>query len=113
MPFINVKTSAPVCAESAEAVKAKLGEAVRLIGKSESWLMVNVEHADNLFFKGEKSADIAFVSVNIYGSADSAAFNRLTGEICGILKAELGTSSAHTYVMYYATPDWGFNGANF
>lgn len=113
MPFINIKTSAQLRPESVEAVKAALGDAVRLIGKSEGWLMVNAEHTDNLFFKGEKTDDAAFVSVNLYGSADSEAFNRLTGRICGILQEHLGISPARTYVMYYATPDWGFNGSNF
>ena len=40
MPFINTKYSQDITPEQEEQIKSALGQAVTLIGKTESWLMV-------------------------------------------------------------------------
>ena len=55
MPFINVKTSAKLNEEKIEKIKAEMGKAITLFpGKTEAWLMVNVEPDCKLYFKGDK-----------------------------------------------------------
>ncbi|MBR6837579.1 MAG: hypothetical protein IKM72_16480 [Oscillospiraceae bacterium] len=113
MPFINVKTNTPVSKDKETALKSALGEAISIIpGKSESWLMVEIEPERKLYFKGS-DAPAAMVSVSVCGSADSASFNKLTDSICTLLNSELGIDTARTYVKYEATKDWGWNGSNF
>lgn len=114
MPFINSKVTVKLSPEKEEAVKQRLGQAIAIIpGKSESWLMVGFEDEYTLYFKGEQCEKAAFVEVKIYGSADSQAYDQMTGEICRIYEEELGIPAGHIYITYQAVPDWGWNGGNF
>ncbi|MBR1864426.1 MAG: hypothetical protein IJ806_10105 [Ruminococcus sp.] len=113
MPFINIKTNTAVPADKEEAIKSALGQAITAIpGKSESWLMVGIEPEYTLYFKGTKDP-AAMVEVSIYGSADPAAYTKLTGKISDILGDQLSISPSRIYVKYDETLNWGWNGANF
>lgn len=113
MPFIDIKTNVAVAADKEENIKSAMGQAITAIpGKSESWLMVGFEPEFKLYFKGT-SDPAAMVQVSIYGGADRASKNKLTGKISEILGDELGISPSRIYVSYSETPDWGWNGANF
>lgn len=113
MPFINVKTNCELTPASIDSIKTKLGQAITAIpGKSEGWLMVDIEDGHKLYFKGT-DAPAAMVSVSIYGNASQNALNVLTSHITGILIEEAGISSDRIYVSYMCTNDWGWNGSNF
>lgn len=113
MPFINTKYSGDVTAEQEMNIKTALGEAVSVIGKTESWLMVGFEPNCTLYFKGEKSEKIAFVDVSLYGSASRSAYEQLTAVICKVLGDNLGIPADKVYVKYSPTDNWGWNGGNF
>lgn len=54
MPFINVKISENLSDTQVDNIKSRLGEAISLIpGKSEAWLMVNIQDNCKLYFKGQ------------------------------------------------------------
>ena len=113
MPFINVNTNISVSKDAETALKSDLGKAISIIpGKSEAWLMVGIEPEHILYFKGD-SSPAAMVEVSVFGSSNSAAFNKLTAEICGILKNRLAIEPSRIYVKYAATSDWGWNNGNF
>ena len=113
MPFIDSKITIPVGDEQKEAIKTRLGKAVSILNKPESFLMVGIEDNYDLWFAGEKVEKGAYVSVEIYGNASSDAYNRMTGEICSILGDELGIPADRIYVKYHGVADWGWNGRNF
>ncbi len=113
MPFINTKYSGGITPEQETEIKAQLAEAVKLIGKTESWLMVGFEPECSLYFKGEKSEKIAFVEVSMYGNASAAGCGKMTAEICRILGDVLGVPADKVYVKYSPTDNWGWNGNNF
>lgn len=113
MPFINTKYSGEITPEQEMNIKTALGEAVSVIGKTESWLMVGFEPNCSLYFRGEKAEKIAFVDVSIYGSASRSAFEQLTAVICKILGDNLGVPADKVYVKYTPTENWGWNGGNF
>ena len=49
MPFINIKTNTSVSEDTEEKIKSRLGVIVTdLPGKSEQWLMVNIEDNERL-----------------------------------------------------------------
>lgn len=113
MPFINVKTNSAVSKDREVSIKSALGQAITAVpGKSENWLMVEIEPERKLYFKGT-DAPAAMVEVSVFGSADSSAFSELTNRICVILNSELGIDSSRIYVKYEATSEWGWNGSNF
>ena len=113
MPFINSKVTVPVSEEQKEKIKSEFGKAASIIGKPEAYVMIGFEENCSLYFAGEKLDKGAYVSVDILGSGNSAAFDKMTGKICEVLKAELDIPSNHVYVEYRTTPDWGYNGRNF
>lgn len=113
MPFINSKVTVPVGPESQEKIKAELGKACSIIGKPESYVMIGFEDGYSLYFAGEKLDKGAYISVDVYGSGNSGAFEKMTAKICEIYENELGIPGNHIYVEYRTTPDWGWNGRNF
>ncbi len=113
MPFIDSKIAGRVTEEKKEVVKQKLGQAVRLLNKSEQYLMVGFEDEYDLFMGGRKLDKGAYVSVSLFGSASSSSYEKMTEAICGILSEELGIPGDSVYVTYHGVNDWGWNGSNF
>lgn len=113
MPFIDSKITVKVSDEKKDIIKSRFGQALSIIGKPESFLMVGIDDEYTLYFAGNKMEKGAYVSVDILGSANSPASAELTAEICNILGEELGIPAGNIYVEYRSTPDWGWNGSNF
>lgn len=114
MPFINAKLSCTLSDEKINELKCGFGKAIECIpGKSETWLMVNIEDNKKMFFKGDASQDTAFISVCIFGTASSSAYENLTKEICSLISSVTGISPDRTYVTYSEFDKWGWNNMNF
>ena len=113
MPFIDSKVTLKISKEKEEIIKAKLGKAITLLGKSESYLMVGFEDEYSLYMAGEKLEKGAYVAVRILGNASSDAYSNLTNAICKIYEEELGIPGKNVYVTYIGINDWGWNGRNF
>ena len=115
MPFINAKISVKATAEQLEAFKADMGSAIGAFpGKSEKWLMVNVEDEAKLWFAGNNDAPSAMVSVDLFGlSVDPLASQKMTELICGSLRTNFDISPDRAYVKYAAFTAWGWNNSNF
>lgn len=113
MPFIDTKVTTPLSPEKETVIKARLGEAITLLNKTEAYLMVGFEDNYDLFFAGEKLDKGAFVSVRVYGDVAPAATAKMTAAICKILDEELGIPGEKVYVTYQGIHDWGWNGRNF
>ena len=114
MPFIDSKVNVKATEEQQKELKTRLGKAIALIpGKSEAWLMLNLEDECRMFFRGEDAEPIAYICVNIYGNANEAAFSRMTAEMTKIYGDIFGVAPDHMYVKYDASMHWGWNGSNF
>lgn len=114
MPYIEAKFSCKLLDEKVEALKCGFGKAIECIpGKSESWLMVNIEDNKKIYFQGNENDASAFISVSIFGSASKDAYSKLTAKICDIVSDITGISPARTYVTYSEFDKWGWNGDNF
>ena len=114
MPFIGSKVSIKTTDAQKEELKKKLGQAIAILpGKSERWLMVELEDEKKLYFGGDDSAPTAYVTVSVLGNPDSSSFAKMTAELSKIYKDLLGISPDRLYVKYDTTHDWGWNGSNF
>ncbi len=109
MPFINAKFSTPVSPDKEYELKAALGEAITLLGKSERYLMVEIEDNRRLYFGGENDRPIAFFDVSLLHSAPRAAYEKLTERLCGIAENVMGIDGDHVYVKFEETENWGYN----
>ena len=113
MPFIRVDTNLAVSAGQAEQLKRLLGQAIEVIpGKSEAWLMVEVEGEKALWMAGS-DAPAAMVEVSVYGGAGGGEYSQLTGRVCDALEGVLDIPGSRVYVKYAETEHWGWNGSNF
>ncbi len=113
MPFINTKASCPITKAQEEAIKARLGQAITNLGKSESWLMVNFEDNCRLYFKGNKDATTVFVEVALFSKARDEQYDAMTAAVTDIICDELGADPSRVYVKYEEVSTWGWNGNNF
>ena len=113
MPFIKAKTSIEVTPQKEEAIKSKLGKAIKLIGKSEAWLMIEFEDNCRLWFRGSKSEPTAIVEIALFGKASDDQYDDMTKAVCEIISDELGISGEEIYVKYEEVAHWGYNSFNF
>lgn len=113
MPMIDAKVTLPLDEKKREELKSAFGRAVGLLGKSESYLMVSFEDKAALYFAGKALEAGAFVSVKLFGTVDSAASDKMTGELCRILEEKLGIKGENVYITYEGFENWGWRGRNF
>ncbi|MBQ3888097.1 MAG: hypothetical protein II735_09005 [Clostridia bacterium] len=112
MPFINTKVNVSISQEQEQTLKTQFGKAIALIGKSESWLMLNFEDNGKLWFKGSDSP-AAIAEVSLYGRASAASYDALTARLTEILSTVLGITPGRIYVKYSEIEYWGMAGSNF
>ncbi|MCR5217909.1 phenylpyruvate tautomerase MIF-related protein [Treponema sp.] len=113
MPMIEAKVSMELPVEKRDVLKAEFGKAISIMGKPESYLMINLIDKQDLYFGGKKLDKGAYVEVKVLGSIDSAASDKMTSRLCQILETELGIPGNSVYISYWGTPNWGWNGGNF
>ena len=113
MPMIEAKVTMPLPVEKRDVLKAEFGKAISVMGKPESYLMVNLADNQDLYFGGKKLDKGAYIEVKVLGSVDSGASVKMTAKVCEILEKELGISGNAVYVSYWGTTNWGWNGNNF
>lgn len=107
MPFIDVRTSGPLGAETEKEVKEALGKAISLIpGKSEESLMVQFTDRCRLWFGGQEG-DIAFVNVMVYKKSERQAYDRFREAVIPMLEEKLGAK--HVYLKFEETENWFWN----
>ena len=112
MPFINVMTNSEI--KDKDALKAELGNDITAIpGKSEAWLMVNIQDNCKLYFKGTNDKPTAFTDVSIFGSAAKSDCENLTAAVCDILSENAGVPSDRSYVKFEFSDKWGYDGYMF
>ncbi|MBO4926756.1 MAG: hypothetical protein J5379_00680 [Clostridiales bacterium] len=113
MPMIEAKLTRAMSEAEKEELKADFGKLIENLGKTESYLMVNIQDSQDLWFGGRKLEDGAYVSVSLLGDAGSALYNKMTAAVCDVLASKYGIPGQNTYVTYHPVSDWGWNGRNF
>lgn len=113
MPYIQTRTNVSISIEKEIRIKELLGEAIKILNKSEDWLMVEFVPDCKLYFGGDSSKSIAYVDIKVYGSGEKESFNLMTKKVTEILNRELGIMPEKIYVSYLEYSNWGYNGSNF
>ena len=113
MPMINVETTVSLSEEKRNVLKAELGKAISIMGKPESYLMINLIDNQDLYFGGNKLDKGAYIEVKALGNIDAGQSDKMTAKVCEILNAQLGIPGDAVYVAYFGTSNWGWNGSNF
>ena len=113
MPFIDSKVTLKISMQQKEEIKSELGKLIETLNKSETYLMVHIEDACDLWLGGKKLEKGAYVAVSLYGDAPKELYDRMTGRICELMNRNLGIPGNAVYVTYHPVSDWGWNGKNF
>jgi len=113
MPLINAKLTVKTDDRQKEELKSAFGKLINTLNKPETYLMVGIEDSCDLWFGGNKLEKGACVAVSLLGDAPKASYEKLTGQICDLLKDRLGIPGEAVYVTYHPVSDWGWNGKNF
>lgn len=113
MPYIQIRTNVRIDEAQSKALKSVLGKDITLLpGKSEAWLMVEIEDQRKLFFQGSEEA-CAIAEIKLYGSSDPESYQKLTAKITAALQQLLNLRKERVYVEYEETEHWGYAGENF
>ena len=111
MPYIRTSTNIKIENEKLNNIKTKYGEAIRVMGKTEDWLMLEFNDNAKMYFKGDNSNPIVFIDVKVLGSVNNA--NEMTQKLSEIIGEELSVPSNQIYISYQGYSDWGYAGRNF
>lgn len=113
MPFISTRTNQEITKEKEASIAEKLGRAITILGKSESWLMLDFQDHCRMYFKGDHTGAYAYVEIKLFGRGTNDAYDKMTAEVTRIIAGELGIAGDGIYVQYEEVEHWGYNGINF
>ncbi len=111
MPFINISTNVKTSPEKNAVLKQRLGSAIEILGKTESWLMIEIDDRRSMYFKGS-DVPLVFADVSVFGHSTDDQCEKMTEEMCKIFNEELSVSPDRVYVKYSGTNQWGWNNMN-
>ena len=113
MPYVQLRTNKDISKETEIAIKERLGRAIVLLGKTEQWLMVDIEDSCHMYMGGDDNKGIAYVCVKLLGKSNDDAYNQFTGEVTDVLvNMNENINSSDVYVSYEEHSRWGWNGSN-
>lgn len=113
MPFIDSKVTSPLTSEQKDKLTKKIGAALPIINKPESFTMMGFCDNYDLYFGGEKLTKGAMISVQVFGEPNPEQTDKFTAELCKIYGEELGIPADKIYINYSGYTQWGWNGENF
>jgi phenylpyruvate tautomerase PptA (4-oxalocrotonate tautomerase family) len=114
MPLLKIQTNQPIDADRQKTLISRASqEVVSILGKSERYVMVIVEHNPAMLFGGS-DAPLAYLELKSIGLAESktADFSRA---LASLLNDELGLPADRIYIEFADAPRamWGWNGGTF
>ena len=113
MPYIELKTDKKISCEVERELIRRFGEAIETFpGKTERYLMVNVEGEHTMAFAGV-IGECCMVSIDLLGSATDEVYEAMTKLTCKIVSNALDIPEDRIYVKYSEFKPWGWNGINF
>lgn len=111
MPYIAVSTSKMLSDAQKDALKASLGEKIRVIpGKTEAALMIDIEDGHTMYLAGEKR-ELAFLDVRCFGSTEFANKKAFTEAVFEAVQQTTGLPEDGIYLTYSEFANWGTKGS--
>ena len=111
MPYLKIQTNVPVeNSVKPDILRAASRLASKELGKSESYVMVQLLTGQDLIFSGNNDP-AAFVELKSLGLPEAKAA-RLSSMICSLLKESLNIDPRRVYIEMSDHPAnlWGWNG---
>ena len=101
MPFVDLKLAQSISNSQRTSIKEQLGQAITcLSGKSEAYLMVNIEDDMHLYLAGHELEQGAAVTVYHYGDADKDELKEFGTKILAVLKETADINEESVYIIF-------------
>ena len=85
MPYIDAKLTGTVTPAQREVLKNELGQAIALMDKPESFLMIGFQDNYDLYFGGNRLEKGAYVSIAMLGEPDREKNAAMTARVTEIM----------------------------
>ncbi|MDX8406711.1 MAG: phenylpyruvate tautomerase MIF-related protein [Mariprofundus sp.] len=112
MPYLHIHTNIEI-ADKADLLRVASAETASLLGKPESYVMVELSDTRPMLFGGS-DAPLAFVELKSLGLSQSQT-KTLSGHLCALIGRELSIDASRIYIEF-AAPEramFGWNGGTF
>lgn len=110
MPYIAVNVSTPLDAAKKEEIKSELGKLIELLpGKSESVLMVELDDAKSMYFRGASKSCI-FIEIRLYKESPMEAKKEFTSKVFEMLERLTGIGKDDIFLNILEFDNWGAGG---
>ena len=114
MPYINSTVTVKLSEDKKEFIKTEMGKIISEIpGKSEKWLMIELDDEKTLYFRGTKLEKGAFINVKIFGEADRIYKEKAAQLLFDLFEQQLEISKENMYITFNEIADWAWNGGMF
>jgi len=114
MPLLRLETNVALAEDKRKVLLASLSKAVaETIGKPEQYVMVTAGQATMLM--SGKQGEAAFVDIRSIGGLSNDVNQKLSQQVCKLLKDSLGISPDRVYLNFtdVEASNWGWNGSTF
>lgn len=113
MPYIELKTDKKITSELQSELVREFAQAIETFpGKTERYLMVNIEGERSIAFAG-KMGNCCMVTVDLLGSATDEVYEKMTKRTSALVSKALNIPEDRIYVKYSEYKHWGCDGTNF
>ncbi len=110
MPFLSVKTSAPMDGAQKMHLQKALGELISVIpGKTIDNCITEISGGNAMFRHGGEVL-AAFVDLRLFTAAPDDAKQSFMEGLCKLLKDQLGIEPANVYCNFAEFDQWGAGG---
>ena len=111
MPYIGISTSKRLSDAQKDALKAELGEKIRVIpGKTEAALMVDISDCHAMYLAGEKR-ELAFLDVRCFGTTEFVNKKAFTEAAFQAVERVTELREDAIYLTYSEFANWGTRGS--
>lgn len=111
MPYLSVRTSAPLDAAKTQALYRELAALISLIpGKNENNCMIDIAGGCDLFMRSEPILG-AFVDLRLLRQSPAEAKQAFMEAMCKALREQLGIESKNVYCNMLELEQWGSGGS--
>jgi phenylpyruvate tautomerase len=114
MPLLRLETNVGLAEDKRKVLLASLSKAVaETIGKPEQYVMVTA--GKSAMVMSGKQGDAAFVDIRSLGGLSNDVNQKLSQQVCKLLKDSLGISPDSVYLNFtdVEAGNWGWNGSTF
>lgn len=110
MPYINFKTNANLSETQIASIESKAGKLIsKLSGKDESQLMVSLDNATHMMFRGE-DVPCMMIHMDVFGDPDKAELDDFFSSLCEFITLTTEIETNNIYMNVSPFYSWGAGG---